>query len=210
MTANPEENITPITEIPLHKSLDLSYEGAVARRHAGVALLLSSTALASSREAMGLRASIYEIDNDDTLTQREVLFQNICNSALNAFPSTNPSDAEILASSATPALVRYVLASFRRYGDNPKNLATAFKLKQQRRGPTGTFKELRVAMLTAAGHAIHKALVEGHALTEARQFAIDAAYKRYREGNDNEQDESDRRRILKKIQELMNKELGFL
>lgn len=106
----------------------------------------------------------------------ETAFADLKRCAQEAF-SESPTDAEILANSATPDLVRYLLSALRAYDGMPANLATAFKARN-RVGKTEVWR-LRADIINAANEVCRKLKRSGADRETLRQAAEDAGYEKF-------------------------------
>lgn len=150
----------------------------------GVALVIGSSQELATGAHVEVRGALKSLVDGrhvfDGAESPEKAFASVRDSAGKAF-SESPTDAEILANSATPDLVRYLLSALRAYDGMPANLATAFKAKGQTKG-TGSTTEvwrLRKVFLDAARETLaskKRAGVTGAALEQAVE---DAAYEKF-------------------------------
>lgn len=106
----------------------------------------------------------------------ETAFAGLSNYAKAAF-SESPTDAEILANSATPDLVRYLLWALRAYDGEPANLATAFGAKS-RKGTTELWRKRHI-FIHAADMEREKQLLLGAPYAAHMQAVVDAAYEKF-------------------------------
>jgi len=103
-------------------------------------------------------------------------FADLKRCAKEAF-SENPTDEEILANSATPDLVRYLLWALRAYDDEPSNLATAFGAKS-RKGTTELWRKRHI-FIPAADMEHNKQLLLNAPYAARMQAVVDAAYAKF-------------------------------
>lgn len=177
---------------------DAELESLIARAHQehskrlalGAALVIgSSQALATDADVMlrswlkylqDERGPIKETDGvpGDMLKPLEV-FSALRHAALSAFPDS-PTDTEILKNSATPDLVRYLLASLRRYDGKPSNLARAFKASEPRAGSPRGVVRYAPKILRVSRSAYDGAINAGQGRDEALAVAVEAGFKQYR------------------------------
>ncbi len=106
----------------------------------------------------------------------EDAFASLSNYAKAAF-SESPTDAEILANSATPDLVRYLLRALRAYDGKPANLATAFGAKS-RKGTTELWRKRHI-FIPAADAERRKQLLLDAPYAAHMQAVVDAAYEKF-------------------------------
>lgn len=154
------------------------------RLAAGVALVVGSSQLLAKDEDVEVRGALRSLVGGrhvfDVASSPEKAFENLREWAGRAF-SESPTDAEILASSATPDLVRYLLAALRAYDGMPANLATAFKAKGQAKG-TGRTTEvwrLRAAIIAAADEEHEKQKQSRAPRGASRRAVEDAAFEKF-------------------------------
>ncbi|MBT9512805.1 MAG: hypothetical protein IV104_10700 [Acidovorax sp.] len=139
----------------------------------------------------------------------ETAFADLKRSAAKAF-SESPTDAAILASSATPDLVRYLLAALRAYDGMPANLATALRAKN-RVGATEVW-DLRRVIVDAADEAFQKLKHTGTTRRESFKQAVeDVAYEKFvaAKRNKTRQEPKQEKKCRGEIRDLLNEYFGW-
>ena len=137
------------------------------------------------------------------------IFREVTKFAALAFPDDAPTNVQILSNSATPDLMRYLLASIRRHcGDKKLQLDAAF-LATNPVGAPGRFKQLEQKMLGAAVAAYDQHRQKQADSNGAYKAAREAAYALFRAGEPEGHDESARRKIKRKIDAFL-KQQGFV
>ncbi len=167
----------------------------------------NSQAEATAFQIDGLLRSI---EDGSPGEQPHVLFHALCVLAEDAFPDSAPSDTEILANPATPALMRYFLASLRRYRARCKDarltssqrcnaIANALKMTGEKKNPGKWTNAMKEEYCSSFSAARDKALESGKTKDDAHQIGIEAAYLVYRRGEKDVQDTADYQKAIKKI-----------
>ncbi|KZT17036.1 hypothetical protein A1D30_05980 [Acidovorax sp. GW101-3H11] len=135
-------------------------------------------------------------------------FADLKRSAAKAF-SESPTDAEILASSATPDLVRYLLAALSAYDGMPANLATALRAKN-RVGATEVWG-LRRVIVDAADEAFQKLKHTGMTSESFKQAVEDVAYEKFvaAKRNKTRQEPKQEKKCRGEIRDLLNEYFGW-
>lgn len=157
----------------------------------GVALVIGSSLEFAKDADWGVRGAVKNlVDGHHALNEArppgstipakistpEDAFAGLSNYAKAAF-SESPTDAEILANSATPDLVRYLLWALRAYDGKPANLATAFG-SRSRAGTTEVWR-LRNIFIPVADRAHKKQLLLGTPYAARVRAVVDAAYEEF-------------------------------
>ncbi len=157
----------------------------------GVALVIGSSHEFANDADLDLRAAVKNLVDGHhafdearppgsaipaNISTPEAAFASLSNSAKAAF-SENPTDEEILANTATPDLVRYLLEALRVYDGKPANLATAFGAR--RRAGASEVWRLRGSFIPVADRE-HRKQLQLHTPYAARVRAVvDAAYEEF-------------------------------
>ena len=156
----------------------------VERLATGVALVMGSSQVLANDADVEVRGALKSLVDGQHVfgvaSSPEKAFANLRDWAGRAF-SEHPTDADVLANSATPDLVRYLLSALRNYDGMPANLATAFKAKGQAKG-TGRTTEvwrLRAAIIGAADEEHQKQKRSRAQRGALKQAVEDAAFEKF-------------------------------
>lgn len=159
----------------------------------GVALVMgNSQELATDADVMTRSWLRSLTDDSHILGLKADTFEKVKVWAQDAF-SESPTDAEILANSATPDLMRYLLAALRAYdGEQPQNLPTAFKLRRKGKfGKPSGVALYWVEIEEAARAAFDRTTTAGKTKEEAMQSAVEAGFQEYRRASGRDPDPKD-------------------
>lgn len=162
----------------------------------GVALVLGSSQLLASDKDVTVRSWLKYLQDRNgpfpmgadgrllsALTPEQV-FSEFRNAALSAFPDS-PTDADILGNSATPDMVRYLLAALSETTINEddgrvKNLAAAFRACRPGAGSPAGVERYASKILEMGHRALKRAEEAGQTREEALEAAVTAGYEQYR------------------------------
>lgn len=193
------------------KLLDEHQANARQRLAVGAALIEACAEGLASEAEISLRERVWSLTHGSTGERRAEVFQGLCELVCQVFPDPQLTTPQILASSATPDLMRYFIASIHRFASTknatPEKLGSAFLATNPKSRPSKTDllgKEMRYAAFEA-----HDATITaGKDRTSAYQDALEAAYQVFREDekDPNGQDDHDRRDTLKIIAEMLERE----
>jgi hypothetical protein len=154
---------------------------------------------------LSVRERLYSLKQGSLGEANPAIFSELCAAARDAFPEETLSDAEILANAATPDLVRYLLASLRRFSESkqtPSALSPAFLASRPKRGKPGKLERLGPAMVSAAFEARRN--TRG-APSAGYKAAVEAAYAVYRQGEKGDQQEGVYQKTLRDIKALLRR-----
>lgn len=162
---------------------------------------------ASDHETI-LRERIFSLSHNALGERQPDVFRGFCDQISLAYGHLNPTDAEVLANSATPDVVRYlirVLWTFRQFeGSNGAEAALArAMLASNPKGKPGRLKLNEVEIVDQAASAYRLARSAGLSRKGAERAALDSAYAVFRRGNHGEQDDRDVRRTRQKLRDLL-------
>lgn len=162
----------------------------------GVALVLGSSQLLASDKDVTVRSWLkylqdrngpFPMDSDGRLLSAltpEQVFSKFRNAALSAFPGS-PTDADILGNSATPDMVRYLLAALSettidKDDGRVKNLAAAFRACRPRAGSPAGVERYASKILEMGHRALKLAEEAGQTREEALEAAVAAGFEQFR------------------------------
>lgn len=179
----------------------------------GVALVMGSSQMLAKDADIEVRGALKNLVDGlhifDERASPKTAFADLKRSAAKAF-SESPTDAEILASSATPDLVRYLLNALRAYNGMPANLATALRAKN-RVGATEVWN-LRRVIIDAADEAFQKLKHTGTTRSESFKQAVeDVAYEKFiaAKRNKTRQEPKQEKKCRGEIRNLLNEYFGW-
>lgn len=170
-------------------------------------LLASRTQQVASDEEIVVRERLYTLSTAKAAEDPPDIFDKLCAAVVKAYPLESLlNDGEILANSATPDLVRYLVSALKQFSESStaksrdRVLAKALRAKRSAGAP-GRIRLMREEMLNAAQAAIDEALKAGSSVEVADRNALAAAYSVFRGTGPNAeaQDHSDRVASLKAI-----------
>lgn len=142
----------------------------------GAALVARNSQRLASDVDVETRALLkYLNEGNDPSDSPDQVFQRLAWSVAEAFP-TIPSDDEIIKNSATPDLMRYLIAALKAYDGKTTNLATAFKAKLPK-GHPGDLVLLKEVLIEAGVSAVEKAMAKGATREAAMDAGEDSAYE---------------------------------
>ncbi len=163
----------------------------VERLATGVALVMGSSQVLASEAEVATRSWLKHLTDRDgpfrsdeggrllpALTPEKV-FKEFRDAALSAFPD-NPTDEDILRNSATPDMVRYLLAALSAYDGKVEKLATAFRARRPKPGSPHGVERYAPKILQVGRDAYNRAIGAGQTRDGALAVATDAGFEQCR------------------------------